>query len=42
MVKNDTILKNVLFLGSGEQQSIIVEQLKIKGCNVLTYKILLI
>jgi methionyl-tRNA formyltransferase len=34
MVKNDTILKNVLFLGSGEQQSIIVEQLKIKGCNV--------
>jgi methionyl-tRNA formyltransferase len=34
MVKNDTIIKNVLFLGSGEQQSIIVEQLKIKGCNV--------
>jgi|LauGreSuBDMM15SN_2_FD.fasta_scaffold30458_2 methionyl-tRNA formyltransferase len=34
MVKNDTIIKNVLFLGSGEPQSIIVEQLKIKGCNV--------
>ncbi len=34
MVKNDKILRNVLFLGSGEHQSRIVEQLKIKGCNV--------
>jgi len=34
MVKSDRILSNVLFLGSGEFQSKIVEQLKIKGCNV--------
>lgn len=34
MIKNDKIYNNVLFLGSGEYQNRIVEQLKIKGCNV--------
>ena len=34
MVENDKILRNILFLGSGEHQSRIIEQLKIKGCNV--------
>jgi folate-dependent phosphoribosylglycinamide formyltransferase PurN len=34
MAENEKFSKNVLFLGSGKYQSIIVENLKIKGCNV--------